>query len=155
MHPRLIGLLTLVSLTTATGCMEAQRPYQFSVGSTAESPTSAVARTLAANGQEPVNVDEKLGLVQTRWQDTAFFYGSVGNVQATIVRRYTVTVAPGPTGNAVSLRADLKKCPQGGFTIGDTEVRGLCETIDGVPGSFQQDVDALGSKLQQSLAAAH
>jgi hypothetical protein len=64
-------------------------------------------------------------------------------------------VAPSTNGNAVSLRADLKKCPQGGFTIGDTEVRGLCEAIDGVPESFQQDVDALGLKLQQSLAAAH
>lgn len=152
-HPWL-RVVTLFTLGTTAACMQVQRPYTFSTPTPVSSPISAVARTLAANGQEPVNVDEQLGIVQTRWQDTGFLYGSFGNTPATIVRRYTLTVAQTANGNEVLLRADLQKCPKGGFSIGDTTVRGLCEVIEGVPESFQNDIDSLGMRLQQSLATA-
>lgn len=155
MKHRWLRSVTLLSLSTLLGCMQVQRPYMFSVPATADSPTGAVARTLAANGQEAENIDERIGIIQTRWQDTGFLYGSFGNTPATIVRRYTITLAPNATGHEVILRADLQKCPKGGFSIGGREVRGLCEVIDGVPESFQQDLDTLGTRLQQSLSAIH
>ena len=136
-------------------CAEAQRPYQFTAPTSAEDPVDVVSRALAQSGYAPSGVDRQTGIVVTKWEDTGFLYGKVQGVNATIVRRYTATVAKSPDAGQVQvqLRADVQRCQQGSYAIGDVEVRGSCERMDGLVGKHQKELDSLGVKLQQSLAA--
>jgi len=112
-----------------------------------------VSRTLAAEGQTPAATDRAANIVTTEWKDTGFRYGMIQGVSATILRRYTVTLAPAGEGSNVTVRIDAKRCQQGGFTIGGTDVRGLCEEQTDLPGSMQKELDALGAKMRTALGA--
>jgi len=143
--------IALFAMLFATGCAEVQKPYQFTAAHPPDDAVDNVARTLAANGHQPQNVDRQTGIVTTKWEDTGFGYGFVQNVKANIVRRFTVTIAHTPAGAAVTVRMDGKRCQEGGFTIGDTDVRGACEAMDDIVPSHQQDLDNLGMQVQRAL----
>jgi hypothetical protein len=53
----------------------------------------------------------------------------------------------------VTLRAELKQCPLGGFSIGDVVVRGTCQAVDGVPETIQSELDALGREIAAAMGA--
>jgi hypothetical protein len=137
-----------------SACATTQKPFVFTTPAQSESSIDTVARVLAAEGQSPANVDRQLFLVQTEWKDTGFLYGQVQGVNATVVRRYTVTISPAASGSSVAVRIDAKRCPQGGFTVGGTEIRGTCEEAPLIPESMQKDLDALGAKISRALGAA-
>jgi hypothetical protein len=103
---------------------------------------------LASEGQAPDAAGSTDSVVVTEWRDTGYGWGQVDNARATIVRRFMVAIGPGDT----TLRADVKRCAVGGFTIDGREVRGRCETLDEIPEKFQQEVDSLGAKVQQAYA---
>jgi hypothetical protein len=147
-------LVTLAFSVLISACGAPQKPVTFVTSAKAETAVDTVSRTLAAEGQTPANVDRQLGIVQTEWKDTGFLYGQVQGVNATIVRRYTVTLAPSAAGANVTLRVDAKRCPQGGYTVGGTEIRGTCEDAPAIPESMQTDLDALGAKIRSALGAA-
>jgi hypothetical protein len=138
----------------AGGCGSAQRPVSFVTSAKSDGALDTVSRTLAAEGHTPANVDRQANIVQTEWKDTGYLYGQVQNTTATIVRRFTVTIAPANEGANVTVRIDGKRCPQGGYTVGSTEVRGTCEELTMIPGKFQEELDALGRKLQQALGTS-
>jgi hypothetical protein len=142
----------LVSVLFAAGCADVQKPYQFTAPHPPNDAVDNVARTLAANGHQPQNIDRQTGIVTTKWEDTGFGYGFVQNVKANIVRRFTVTIAKGSTGTGVTVRMDGKRCQEGGYTIGDVDVRGACETMDEIVPSHQKDLDSLGMQIQQGLS---
>jgi hypothetical protein len=143
-----------VALTFAvvvSACGAPQTPVTFVTSAKGDTALDTVSRTLAAEGQTPVNVDRELGIVQTEWKDTGFLYGQVQGVNATIVRRYTVTLTPAPAGANITVRVDAKRCPQGGYTIGGTEIRGTCEEAGAIPGKMQTELDTLATKIRGAL----
>jgi hypothetical protein len=146
-------LLAIAFGAVVAACGAPQKPFVFTTPSQGDTSIDAVARALAAEGQSPANVDRQLLLVQTEWKDTGFLYGQVQGVNATIVRRYTVTISPAAAGSSVAVRIDAKRCPQGGFTIGGTEIRGTCEEAPMIPESMQKDLDSLGAKISRALGA--
>jgi hypothetical protein len=113
-----------------------------------------VSRTLAAEGHGQGTVDRQAGIAYSQWKDTGFLFGQVQGVSASIVRRFTVILAPSGDGSSVVVRMDAKRCAQGGYSIEGSEVRGPCEEMTDIPGSFQEEVDALGGKIKQALANA-
>lgn len=142
-------LVLSVGILAALGaCAQAQRPVTFKSHQPAEQALDTLVRTLAEEGQSVERVDHKAGVVETQWQDTGFLYGQVQNQTASLVRRYVAVVAPS---GSVTLRVDVKRCAQGGFTIGSTDVRGACEAFDGVVTKQQEELDALGARLQGAL----
>jgi len=103
---------------------------------------------LASEGFAPDAASSKDSIVVTEWRDTGYGWGMVDNTRATIVRRFMVAIGPADT----TLRADVKRCPVGGFTIAGQEVRGRCETLEEIPEKFQKEVDSLGAKVQGAYA---
>ena len=149
MKLRPLGLVALsVSLFA---CGEPQRPATFVTSGTPEASIDTVARTLAAEGHTAPAVDRRAGIVNTEWKDTGFMYGQVNGVTANIVRRFTVVLAPAAQGSNVTVRIDAKRCAQG-FTIENNDVKGSCEEITALPGSFQGDIDSLGAKIRAALS---
>ncbi|MDC3987692.1 hypothetical protein KEG57_44920 [Polyangium jinanense] len=128
-----------------------QQPYRFTAASADGDPADVVARHLASEGYSPANVDKEVGLVQTQWQDTGLGYGFVQDTPATLVRRFTVTIARTANGNDILLRADLQRCPKGRFTIDSTGVRGPCVAAEEHYEQNQQELDGLGARLRTAL----
>lgn len=135
----------------ASACVAQQRPVVFTTSAKVDTGVDSVSRALAADGQAPALVDRNANIVQTEWKDTGFLYGQVQGVNASIIRRYTVTLAPAADGASVTVRMDLKRCQQGGYSVGATDIRGACEEITLVPESMQKDLDALGDKVRSAL----
>ncbi len=148
------SLLLLAVPLALLACVAPQRPYHFVSPHLADDVADTVARTLAAQGHQPATIDRRTGIVITKWEDTGFRYGFVEGKEAVLVRRYTVTIAPGTVGDEVTVRQDGKRCQMGGFTLGDVEVRGPCEVADGVIEKHQQELDALGQTIQGALSQA-
>ena len=145
----LVGLVTL-----SLACGAPQKPATFVTSATLESGIDVVARTLAANGFQSPAVDRQSGIVTTEWKDTGFMYGQIQGGTATIVRRFTVVLAPAGQGANVTVRMDAKRCAQQGFVVENAEVHGHCEEMPVIPEKFQLEVDALAAKVQQALATA-
>ena len=142
----------LVAALFGVGCAGPQT-FAFT---TSRSPADAVddiARTLSENGHEPSKIDRKAGLVTTRWTDTGERYGYVQKVQATLVTRFIVTIAPVPAGARVSVREDRKRCRQGGYDAADVDVGGACENVLELSRPHEPELDALGAKLESGLTA--
>jgi hypothetical protein len=146
------SLLLVAAPLAFVACVSAQRPYHFIAPHVADDAADTVARTLAANGHQPAQVDRRTGIVTTKWEDTGFRYGFVQGKEAVLVRRYTVTIAPGSAGDEVTVRQDGKRCQTGGYTLGDLEVRGPCEVLNDVVEQHQQELDALGQTIQGALS---
>lgn len=140
--------------TLAMACGAPQKPVTFVSSATIESGVDVVSRTLATNGFSSPQVDRQAGIVSTEWKNTGFGYGQIQGAPATIVRRFIVVIAPAAQGSNVTVRIDAKRCTQLGFAIEGAEVRGQCEEVPMIPEQMQNEVDALGSKVQQALASA-
>lgn len=137
----------------AIACGAPQKPATFVTSAKLEGGLDVVSRTLASEGHGTPRIDRQAGIVHGEWKDTGFLYGQVGPTPASIVRRFTVILAPTANGSNVTVRIDTKRCAQGSTVIEYGEVRGLCEDLAEIPAQFQQDVDYLGSKVQAALAA--
>lgn len=146
MKPTVVLGLAIASLLS--GCLHVQRPATLTLAHGAS--TDAVARALTLAGHPPLEVNVSMGLVSTDWRDTGYRYGAVDGQYATLVRRYLAVVSPS---GVLTLRADLKQCPVGGFTIGGVTVRGTCQAVDGVPESMQGELDALAAEVGQALTS--
>ena len=144
--------MVLVVVGAVAACTQAQKPYTFVAPNAPTDAVEITARTLAQSGHEPARVDAATGIVMTKWEDTGFGYGFVQGQEATIVRRFTVTLAKRAAGMEVIVRQDGKRCQKGGFTLGDVDVRGPCEAMNEVVDRHQKDVDDLGARLRQALA---
>ena len=96
----------------------------------------------------------RVGVIQTRWEDTGFGFGYVQREPATIVRRYVAALQQTPQGTIVTIRGEAQKCAQGGFSVGDTDVRGPCERLSGLIDQHQADLEVLGQRVQESLGGA-
>ncbi|MDB4940972.1 MAG: hypothetical protein JWP97_506 [Labilithrix sp.] len=142
-----------LSLLLVAACGAPQKPATFVTSGSPESGLDTVARTLAADGHPSPTIDRQTGIVSSTWQDTGFMFGQVGNVPATIVRRFTVVVGPAAQGSSVTVRMDVKRCAQGAYVIQNTVLQGSCEEINVIPEKFQGDIDALAAKVQQAMAA--
>jgi hypothetical protein len=149
-----LSVLLLAAPLALLACLAPQRPFHFVSPRVSADVVDSVARTLAANGHQPANIDRAVGIVTTKWEDTGFKYGFVQGKEATLVRRYTVTIAPGAAADDVTVRQDSKRCQTGGYTLGDLDVRGPCEVEDALIPQHQQELDALGQTLQGALAQA-
>jgi len=145
----LVGLVTM-----SLACGAPQKPATFVTSATPESGIDVVSRTLAANGHTSPTVDRQAGIVTTEWKDTGFLFGQVQGGTATIVRRFTVVLAPSGQGANVTVRMDAKRCAQQGFVVEGVELRGHCEEAAMIPEKFQLEVDALAAKVQEALSTA-
>lgn len=141
--------LALFALVTIAACAQPQRPVEFTVAARAEDPFDTMVRALAANGLTPANVDRQAGVIQTQWQDTGFLYGQIAGVNATIVRRYAITLSRGAQGTNLLLRADTQRCAQGTFNV-VAPGSGACEGMEGLVPPHQEALDALGARLRQA-----
>jgi hypothetical protein len=142
--------IALFAALSGVGCAGPQA-FGFTTSRSPADAVDDVARTLSANGHEPSTIDRKAGLITTRWFDTGERYGYIQKVQATLVTRFIVTVAPVPAGASVSVREDRKRCQQGSYDAGDVDVRGSCETVLELSRPHEPELDELGAKLQRAL----
>jgi hypothetical protein len=117
----------------------------------ARDPLEALATALAQAGQPPVIVDPQSNTVQSRWVDTKLLDGQVGGHEATVVRRYTATLVHGAFGNEVTLSANSQRCARQDFTLTEIDVRGSCVPMERLLPSHQQELLALGQRIQQSM----
>lgn len=149
-----MGALTLLAnaSVSATGCAEPQRPYQFQTAPMAREPIEALATALAQAGQPPVTVDPQTGSVHTRWVDTGLHLGQVQSQDATVVRRYSATLARGSFGNEVTLRADEQRCVIRDFTLTEIDVQGKCVPVERLPPAHQTELLHLGQRIQQAMS---
>ena len=147
-------VLASLALASVAGCGSPQRAVTFATAAKVETGLDVVSRTLAAEGHGSPAVDRQAGIAHTEWKDTGFLYGQVQGTTASIVRRFTVVLAPSAEGANVTVRIDAKRCAQGGFSIEGSEVRGPCEEMSVIPERFQDEIDSLGAKLQNALASA-
>jgi len=145
-----------LGLVLVAACAEVQLPVRFALAPAQAGPAAVdnLVRALAASGITPATVDRQTGIVQTEWQDTNFMYGQVQDQTATIVRRYTITLAPAGSGLEVLVRMDTQRCAQGTFSSGPNGFHGTCVQMDGVVAQHQKDLNALGAKLKQALGAS-
>lgn len=150
---KLVILVSSIAFLVSA-CGAPQRPVVFTTSAKVETGVDSVSRALAADGQTPALVDRNANIVQTEWKDTGFLYGQIQGVTASVVRRYTVTLAPTPDGANVTVRVDLKRCQQGGYSVGATDVRGACEEMSLVPPSMQDDLNSVGEKVRAALGVA-
>ncbi|HTM21028.1 MAG TPA: hypothetical protein VL172_10985, partial [Kofleriaceae bacterium] len=112
-------------------------------------------RVLALNGFAVERVDRSLGIIETAWQPTAESYGTssqTGNSRA-VLRRALVTIAPAPSGPAVSsvavkIRQTACGAPQA-LLAGDAQ-RGDCIDMDGLIGADQEMIDRIGMEIDGS-----
>ncbi|AKV04205.1 hypothetical protein AKJ09_10868 [Labilithrix luteola] len=141
------------AVATLVGCGSPQKPAVFATSAKIDTGVDTVARTLASEGYSTAHVDRQAGIVHTEWKDTGFLYGQVQQRNATLVRRFTVVLAPQGEGSQVTVRMDLKRCAQGGFSIDGAEVRGPCEEAELVPEKMQEELDLLGGKVRTALSA--
>ena len=148
------ALLVLGLATLSFACGSPQRPVTFVTSANVDGGVDVVSRTLAAEGHSSPVVNRQAGIINTEWKDTGFLFGQVQGAPATIVRRFTVVLAPAGQGANVTVRMDGKRCAQGSFTIEGADVKGSCEEMTVVVEKHQLEVDALGAKVQQALAAA-
>jgi len=146
------SIVPFALILAACSFTQPQTPYRFTVAPAEGEPVDVVARHLASEGHSPANVDKELGIVQTQWQDTGFGYGFVNGVGATIVRRFTVTIARTANGSDIVLRADQQRCQRGNFIIDDTGVRGTCVAMDEVVERGQKEIDELGARLRTVMS---
>jgi hypothetical protein len=132
------------------GCPSPQTPYSFAATADSGSAVDAAARTVASEGWDVGKVDRQSGIVTSKW----VAYASASTTTDTIfVHRITVTLAPAKEGSSVVVRMDVKNCPPGGYTVGDVEVQGTCQPVDGVFPGDQKTIDSIGAKLQAALGS--
>ncbi len=149
---RLSSRLALIaSLVLTSACGAPQKPVTFATSTKPDAGLDVVSRTLAAEGQGNPSVDRQAGIARTDWQDTGYLFGEVNGKSASIVRRFTVVLAPTTNDSSVTVRIDAKRCAQGHFAIKEAEVRGQCVEMSVVPTHFQEEVDALGEKLRNAF----
>ena len=139
----------LVLIPLLFACAQQQQPYRFALPQP-PATLDVVAGALASLGQPVAASNPAAGVLSTEWRDTGFGYGYIQSVPATIVRRYIVTVASAqPSGASVQVRAEVQKCA--GAAVTATTVSGPCEQIDGLVPKHQEELNALGAQLRQSL----
>jgi hypothetical protein len=132
------------------GCSSPQTPYSFAAKADSASAVDAAARTVAEEGWDIGKVDRQSGIVTTKWAA----YPSASQSTTVLVHRITVTLAPGAQGSNVVVRMDVKNCPPGGYTVGDVEVQGTCQPVEGVFAGDQTTIDSIGAKLKAALGSA-
>ena len=142
---------TLVALLLVTACAAPQRPYSFEMNGARPDVLGDVVRAFAAHGEQAQRVDRDAGVIHTGWVDTGFMYGSIQDVTATIVRRYTAILQPRSGDYVVTLRADVQRCAQGSWTVEGGLLVGTCEAIDGLVPDHQADLDRMGLDVQSTL----
>ncbi len=142
------SLIVILLCGFVMACTAPQKPYQFPIQSQSDEALPKIRALLAQNGHETELMDPEAGIIHTRWVDTGFMMGQVQGQTATVLRRYTVTLVPLADGkNTLTLRADTKKCAQGGFEIGGEMVTGACEVMNELAPAHQNELDALGAQL--------
>jgi hypothetical protein len=132
------------------GCASPQTPYSFAAQAESGPAVDTAARTVAGEGWDIGKVDRQSGIVTTKW----VAYPSASSTTTILVHRITVTLAPAGQGSSVVVRMDVKNCPPGGYTVGDVEVQGTCQPVDGVFAGDQKTIDSIGAKLQAALGSA-
>lgn len=146
------SLAFALTIGLLAACTAPQRPYQFPVNASTSEALPKIRVALAQHGHETERMDPEAGIIHTRWVDTGFLMGQVQGQSATILRRYTVIIAPSPDGaQKLTLRADTKKCAQGGFEIGGEMVTGACEAMNELVASHQEELNSLGQSLQTQI----
>lgn len=137
----------------ASGCAGAQKPAVFVTTASIETAEGELVRTLSSEGYPTANVDKQANVIQTEWKDLGAISGDPAS-NASFVRRYTLHLDPTSGGATVSIKMDLKRCERGAYTVDRSEVRGTCEDLASLPDKLQQEIDALGIKLQSALLTA-
>jgi hypothetical protein len=130
------------------------RPVQFSAGPGGDDLFVDVTRALVANGQTVAIADEKLGIVQTRWENTGFGYGFLDDGRGAVIwRRYSVVVAKRDAKADVTVRADTQRCAESATTADGVNIDGVCTKMftEGLVPDHQQQLDALGTQLRTAL----
>ncbi len=150
--PRPASIVVPLLCLGMAACVHVQQSTRFS--GPASLTVEEVAKELVVCGHEPAVTDVRAGLVQTRWEDTGFLYGFVQEREASIFRRYTVTLTRGAADTSVAVRADVKRCPKGAEVSANNELRGACERLDGLVEQHQSELDALGARLHKALAVS-
>lgn len=143
--------LALLALLFAAACAAPQRPYSFEMNGARPDVLGDVVRAFAAHGEQAQRVDRDAGVIHTGWVDTGFMYGSIQDVTATIIRRYTAVLQPRSGDYVVTLRADVQRCARGSWTVEDDLLVGTYEAIDGLVPDHQAALDRMGRDVQSTL----
>lgn len=152
---RLVSIL--VPVVALAGCVGAQpaRPTVISTQTSAPDAMDRALRVLAQHGFTAERVDDRAGVIQTRWQETTFMYGQNEYKQTRyIARRLTVTVAPQATGSEVVVRAEDTACVNPGALAEGLNADADCIAVPGLVPPDQELLDRVGADLHGALGSA-
>jgi hypothetical protein len=149
MARRAVPLSSALLVSVAVACGAPQRSTTFITSAKAQSTSDTVRRTLSAEGHTVTS--EEQGVFQTGWADTNFYYGQVDEDPATIIRRFTIGVAPNTAGTDVTVRVDAKRCALGTFNPSAMDVTGSCEDLDAIPLRLQREMETLRKKVRDAV----
>jgi hypothetical protein len=144
--------IAFLALLLAAGCAHRQRPYRFTLAAR-DDAVDVVAQALAAQGLEPVLVNREgrgAGVIRTGWRDTGFLFGDYAGQNATLVRRYIITVERFERRMDVTVRADVVRCAAGSFVVRLPDEGGVCDALRGTVPTHQRELEQLGASLQRS-----
>jgi len=142
--------LLLLALSLPAACVHTQAPVR--LDGPASLALEVLARELESLGLETADMDEPGGLLKTRWQDTGFRYGFVGEREATLFRRYAVVLQRRPADTGLTLRAEVAACPRGAAAFGGERLPVSCQPVEGLVEDHQRELERLGGELQGALA---
>jgi hypothetical protein len=143
-------ILTLAA-TAPLACVAPQRSYQFTVphGTDIDNTQEATTRALTDEGHPPAAVEGEL--ITTVWEETGQSDGTLEGKPATLLRRFRINVAKGPSADDLTVEMDLRRCASGAYKIHETELSGTCEPKDLSPAE-ERAIDVLGGRLKETLA---
>ncbi|WP_225408826.1 hypothetical protein [Stigmatella hybrida] len=146
-----LRLCVLLAVALA-GCTQPQRPYTFQASPGPESVLDTLVRALVSAGQPPESVEPDLGILRTRWEQTQPCYQTPSQQQGALMRRFITTVAPTASGsNIVTVTMEAQCCEAQGERRHGGLRPGSCLAVNEILESHQNEVNALGSTLQQAM----
>jgi hypothetical protein len=147
-----VALLCTAMGSLVGGCVQPQRPYQFTTAQMARDPIEALGASFSQLGMVPALVDPKAGLVQSRWEDTGRRGLPIKDRDTVIVRRFVARLEHGSFGNDVTLSTEARRCVQLSFTLTESDLTGTCEPMARLDEPLLKELAALGSRLQQAMS---
>jgi hypothetical protein len=148
-------LALLLGFSLAAGCRaHSATPFQFTPELTAESTTNLMAQALRAEGERPVIVDTRSGMVVTAWTDSGHrvrqtLPNGEDYDEFAVFRRYRVAVRERGQGSDVLVALEAKRCAPSAECQGE-RMLGQCTDMQTIAPSLQEDLNTLGTKLRQT-----
>lgn len=139
------------TLSVMAGCTPPPtQPMSFSTSPLAREPMDALLESTKRVGLYPVTV--RPGLIETRWEETAFVGEPIAEQKTKLVRRYALKMEKHAFGHVVTVEAQAKRCVPQTLRFTESEVEGTCMPVPTLPKPLLQEFRRITDRLEQLFA---